>query len=242
MENYYSSTYGDRMADIYDEIQGDRDTKSTVEFLASLATGRVLELGIGTGRVAIPLANKGIELHGIDTSVHMLEQLRAKSGGEKIFSVLGDMETMPVEGCYSLIYAAFGTFFCLPSQDAQIKCFNNVAEHLSKEGVFVIECSIPDFSAFTRNQNVRVSNISMERVIVTSTEHDPVSQRTMTQHLLATQEGIRLLPVYIRYAWPSELDLMAKIAGFELKERWGDWYRSPFTANSTRHISVYGRP
>jgi SAM-dependent methyltransferase len=242
MDNYRPNTYGDSMADIYDQIQGERDAQAAVEFLAAIARhGSVLELGIGTGRVALPLSAQGIRVQGIDASSAMIEHLRAKPGGDKIPVVLGDFSDIPFDECFKLIFVVFGTFFCLTSQESQVHCFRKVAQHLTDDGVFVLEASVPDFSAFTRGQNVRVSTIDLDRVIVTVTQHDPVSQMTATQHVVATQSGIRLMPVYVRYAWPSELDLMAQMAGLELKERWGDWHHNAFTAASTRHISVYGK-
>lgn len=242
MDEYQESTYGDSMADVYDEIQGDRNVQSTVNFLLPYTSSRALELGIGTGRVAIPLAEQGVVVIGIDNSRAMLEQLKRKPGANKVSTILADMADVPVDGSFSLIFAVFGTFFCIGSQEGQVHCFQKVAKHLTEAGVFVLECSMPDFSAFTRNQNVRVGNMSIDRLTITATEHDPVTQRTTTQHLLATPNGIRLMPVCVRYSYPSELDLMAKIAGLELKERYGDWHRNPFTANSIRHISVYGKP
>lgn len=242
MENYTSSTYGDKMADIYDQIQGERDAPDTLDFLIPLAKGKALELGIGTGRVAIPLAQAGIDVFGIDSSLAMIKQLKAKPGGEKISIVQGDMADLSMDSQFPLIFVIFGTFFCLTSQESQIQCFQRVAQHLMDDGVFVIEASVPDFTAFTRNQNVRLSNIGINHVIITSTEHDPVSQKTTTQHLMVTDNGIRLLPVQVRYAYPSEIDLMARLAGLELKERWGDWRRNPFVADSTHHVSVYGWP
>lgn len=242
MDNYQPSTYGDSMADIYDEIQGERDAPAAVAFLAALARqGPALELGIGTGRVALPLSAKGIQIQGIEASSAMIERLRAKPGGQHIPVVLGDFADVPVEGKFSLIFVVFGTFFCLTSQESQVHCFRRVTEQLTSDGLFVLEASVPDFSGFTRSQNVRLSNMELNRVIISATEHDPTSQRTTTQHIVATQQGIRLMPVSVRYAWPSELDLMAQLSGMELKERWGDWERNPFSANSTRHISVYGR-
>jgi len=241
MEGYQPSTYGDQMADIYDEIQ-DHDVSAAVEFLKELGQqGPALELGIGTGRVGLPLAAQGVRVHGIDASPAMLERLRAKPGGANISVVLGDFADFPVEGHFNLIFAVFGTFFCLTSQQSQVNCFRKVAEHLTDSGRFVLEASVPDFSGFTRGQNVRVSKIDLDRVILTVTQHDPVAQLTNTQHIVATRDGISLMPVSVRYAWPSELDLMAQMAGLELKDRWGDWRRNPFTSTSPRHISVYAR-
>lgn len=242
MDNYRPSTYGDQMADIYDQIQGERDAPAAVEFLSRLAKqGPALELGIGTGRLALPLAARGISVHGIEASPAMIAQLRSKPGGDNISVVLGDFEDLPVEGSFRLIFAVFGTFFCLTSQESQVHCFQKVSQHLTDDGLFVLEASVPDFTGFTRNQNVRVSSMELERVIVTVSKHDPVNQRTATQHIVVTPNGTRLMPVYVRYAWPSELDLMAQMAGLVLKERWADWHQTPFTDSSNNHISVYAK-
>lgn len=247
MDNYSPSTYGDRMADVYDRIQGNGDASAAAAFLAELCAqlpdefAPVLELGIGTGRVALPLAARGIEVHGIDASPAMLEQLGAKAGSERINTILGDFADMSLEGRYKIIFAVFGTFFCLPSQEDQIQCLKQVALHLTPDGLFVLQASVPDFSGFVRNQNVRVSSIEMDRVIVTITEHDPVTQRTTTQHIMITEQGIRLMPVCVRYAWPNELDAMAQVAGLVLRERWADWTRAPFGSTSRSHVSVYGK-
>lgn len=242
MKGYDVSTYGEKMANIYDDIQGDRDTNATVEFLAQFTKNNALELGIGTGRVAIPLAQKGIEVFGIDSSKSMLELLIQKDKGKKVKAELGNFAEFSFNRKFSLIYAVFGTFFCLETQELQVQCFRNVFEHLEKKGVFILECSIPDFSAYTRNQNVRLAHMSLGHVIVTTSEHDPVNQRTTSQHVVFTESGIKLLPACVRYAWPSELDLMGQIAGLKLRERWGNWHHSPFSANSLQHVSVYEKP
>lgn len=247
MDNYLPSTYGDRMADVYDQIQGEGDASAAAVFLAELCMqwpdqlGPVLELGIGTGRVALPLAAKGVEVYGIDASSAMLEELHAKPGSKKITGILGDFAEISLNRRFKIIFVVFGTFFCLTSQKAQIQCLKQVAVHLTEDGLFVIQASVPDFSGFIRNQNVRVSSIEIDRVIVTITQHDPVAQKTTTQHIMITEKGIRLMPVHVRYIWPNELDAMAQIAGLELKERWADWDRTPFTSTSRGHVSIYGK-
>jgi SAM-dependent methyltransferase len=242
MEGYRPSTYGDRMADIYDLLQGDRDASSAVAFIAPLASGRpVLELGVGTGRVAIPLAARGVTVHGIDASAAMLDQLRAKPGAENIRLTLGDFAHVEGDRDYAVIFAAFGTFFCLASQEEQVDCFRSAARALSADGVFILEASVPDFSGFVRHQNVRVAELSLDRVTATFTQHDRGAQTTTGQNVMFTESGIRLMPVHVRYAWPSELDLMGRLAGLRLRERWQDWERTPFTNESARHVSVYAK-
>lgn len=240
MEDYDERTYGDRIAGAYDELYSEFDEKS-ISTLAELAQGGpALELGIGTGRIALPLRQKGVEVHGIDASKAMVEKLRAKPGGEDIPVTLGDFGEVAVEGQFSLIYVVFNTFFGLLTQDDQIRCFKNVAQHLSPGGVFLMEVFVPDMSRFTDRQTFRVVAIDENRVRLEASQHDPVNQQVSSRHVHLSEKGVQLYPVKLRYAWPSELDLMARLAGLELRHRWGDWDQSEFTADSGKHISVYG--
>ncbi len=240
MEKYEPSTYGDRIADIYDDLYGDMDPSAAVTLLNELAgQGRVLELAIGTGRVAVPLAQKGIDVSGIDASEAMVERLRAKS--ETIPVTLGDFADVDAEGSFSLVYIVFNTFFGLLTQEDQIRCFENVATHLEPGGRFVIEAFVPDLSRFDRGQRVSVSDIGTDWVKLDLSIHDVANQRVNSQHLIVKGDSITLYPVWVRYAYPPELDLMAKTAGLELEHRWGGWDRSPFTSSSTSHVSVYRR-
>ena len=241
MKGYDATTYGDRIADIYDEhYEGMLDTESTVELLAQLAgKGPVLELAIGTGRVALPLAERGIEVHGIDASESMIERLRAKEGGDRITVTMGDFADVGVEGRFSLVYVVFNSLFALTSQDEQVRCFRNVAEHLEDDGHFVVEVFVPDVTRFDQGQRVSVDRVDVDRVVLETSLHDPVGQRVVTQIIMIGESGNRMVPVHIRYAWPSELDLMARLAGLRLKNRWSGWRREYFTAESVRHVSVY---
>jgi SAM-dependent methyltransferase len=244
MDQYEASTYGDRIAAIYDElIEGKFDTEGAVSFLAELAgTGPVLELGIGTGRVALPLAERGLEVQGIDASEAMVERLRAKPGGDRIAITLKDFVDIDVEGSFSLVFVVFNTIFALLTQDDQVRCFRNVAGHLTPDGVFVIEAFVPDLARFDRyQQRVEAGDLSLDEVRLEVARHDPVNQRIVGQHVVISEKDTRLYPVRLRYAWPSELDLMARLAGLRLRERWGSWRRDPFAESSERHISVYGR-
>ncbi len=242
MKDYVAATCGDRIADIYDELHARLDTQATVSALAGLAGGgRALELGIGTGRIALPLAALGVEVHGIDASQAMVAKLRQKEGGDRIPVTIGDFADVGVEGAFSLIFVVFNTFFGLTSQEDQVGCFRNVAGHLTDDGVFVIEASVPDMTRFVRGQNTQVSQVDTDHVRLDVSLHDPINQRVTSQHVHITESGIKMYPTHIRYAWPSELDLMAQLAGLRLRERWADWDRSPFTANSGKHISVYAR-
>ena len=213
-----------------------------IDFLADLARGaKALELGIGTGRVALPLAAKNVEVHGVDASDSMIAQLRTKPGSDKIIVTKGNFAEVPVEDEYALIYVVFNTFFALSSQEAQVRCFRSVASHLTKTGCFVIEAFVPDVTRFVHGQANWATTVTADRVELDAGQHDPVTQRVMSQRIVITDEGVRLYPVQIRYAWPSELDLMAQLAGLRLRERWGDWRREPLTADSAKHISVYER-
>ena len=243
MEGYGPATYGNRIADTYDELYVETlDTDQAVEALADLAAGGpVLELAIGTGRLALPLAESGLEVHGIDASERMVARLRAKPGGEAIPVTMGDFADVGVEGKYRLIFVAFNTLFGLLTQEAQLGCFANAAEHLADDGVFVIEAFVPDLARFDRGQRGHVNRVDTERVIFDASLHDPVEQRVDSQHVVLTEGGTKLYPVSIRYAFPSELDLMARLAGLQLRDRWGGWKREPFTAESGRHVSVYAR-
>jgi SAM-dependent methyltransferase len=243
MEGYGPSTYGDRIADAYDELYRDAlDTDRAVEALAQLAdSGPVLELAIGTGRLALPLAERGLEVHGIDASERMVTKLRAKPGGDAIPVTMGDFADVAVEVAYTLIFIAFNTLFALLTQEDQVRCFANAGKHLTDGGVFVVEAFMPDLARFDRGQRTHVHRVDSDRVMFDTSRHDPVEQRVDSQHVVITEGETKLYPVSIRYAFPSELDLMARLAGLELRERWGSWKREPFTADSGRHVSVYAR-
>jgi SAM-dependent methyltransferase len=244
MSEYDASTYGDRVAEVYDQGRRvvSRNTEATVEFLAARAgRGPILELGIGTGRVALPLQERGIEVHGIDASRAMVAKLRAKPGGERLPVVIGDFAEVPIEGHFSLVFVVFNTFFGLLSQEDQIRCFSGVARHLTVDGAFVIEAFVPDPSRFDRRQRVAALDVDADAVELEVSVHDPVQQKILSQHVVCSDEGVRLYPVQVRYAWPSELDLMARLAGLRLQARHGGWGGEPFTATSMNHVSVYER-
>jgi SAM-dependent methyltransferase len=244
MDGFRPETYGDRIADVYDALMVDLpDPADCVDRLAELAgPGPALELGIGTGRVALPLAARGVEVHGIDASPAMVERLRAKAGGEAIpvtFGDFADVPVEPVEGGYPLVYVVFNTFFALLTQEDQLRCFAGVARHLAPGGAFALQGFVPDLTLYTGGQSVRATHLGLDHVRLDVARHDPVAQRVDFQHLLLTGDGIRLLPGALRYAWPAELDLMARLAGLRVRERWGGWRREPFGAASCLHVSVY---
>ena len=241
MDTYTVSTYGERIAEFYDERHQPLE-EAGVRLLAELAgRGRALELGVGTGRVALPLAARGVEVHGIDASPAMVERMRAKPGGDSVEVILGDFEAVGAEGEFALVYVVFNTFFALLSQEAQVRCFQNVARRLAPGGVFLIEAFVPDIARYTGGQVVNATEVTAERAILDISRHDRARQYVTAQQVVLTDGRVRLFPVQLRYAWPSELDLMARLAGLALRERWGGWHRTPFTAESKQHVSVYGR-
>ncbi|MGH8906523.1 MAG: class I SAM-dependent DNA methyltransferase [Egibacteraceae bacterium] len=232
--------YGDAWAPVYDRFHDPKlDTETAVEALARLAgEGRVLEFGIGTGRLALPLAARGLEVHGIDASQAMVARLRAKPGGGHIPVVIGDFAQARAEGRFDLVLLAFNTLFNLPSQDAQCRCFANAAGHLTRRGAFVVEAFVPDLRRFHDDQSVRAEEIDDQNVVLEVARHDPVNQQVVSARVMI-DDGVQTRLVKIRYAWPSEIDLMARLAGLGLAERWGGWSGEPFTRESPTHISVY---
>jgi SAM-dependent methyltransferase len=243
MAEYAPSIYGDRIARVYDtrpEIP--RNTDETVEFLAGLAgNGRALELGIGTGRIALPLAAHGVRIAGIDASQAMVRQLRAKPGGKAIEVTIGDFADVKVRGQYALVFVVFNTFFALTTQDAQLRCFERVARRLARGGAFVIEAFVPDLGRFDRGQRVSAIHVGTDSAMLDASELSLTEQRIRAVHVDITEKGTRIFPVVLRFAFPAELDLMARIAGLRLRERYAGWKREPFTGDSLRHVSVYER-
>ena len=244
MEEFQASTYGDRIADVYDELHASQRSLENivpvVDTLAELAgRGPVLELGVGTGRIAIPLAERGVEVHGVDASEAMLNKLRRKLGGATIQTTVADFVDLELGRQFSLIYVIFNTIFAPLTQEAQVRCFRNVARHLTDGGVFLIEAFVPDIGRFQGGQSLRTGTVGTDVISIDVSQNDPVEQIVTASHLYITERGIRLFPVKFRYAWPSELDLMARLAGLGLRHRSSDWRGSPFTASSSQHVSVY---
>jgi SAM-dependent methyltransferase len=235
-------SFGADVAQMYRDVQRG-DERAAVAFLAHLAgPGPALELAIGTGRIALPLAARGIRVDGVDISLAMVDQLRAKPGGDQLSVTIGDFADVPVPGTYRLIFVVWNTLFNLLTQDDQVPCFENVATHLTDDGAFVVEAFVPAFLYRLRNnQYVEAEAIAVDEVQLDVLRHDAATQRLEESHVSLSRAGVRLHPVVQRYAWPSELDLMARLAGLRLKGRWGGWDREPFTASSSAHVSVYGR-
>ena len=216
MNDYDAATYSDRIAEVYDRrgALSSPETEQTVAFLAALAgAGPVLELGIGTGRVAVPLAQRGLAVAGIDTSEAMVAPLRAKPGGEAIPVTMGSFAEMWPTGPFRLIYVVFNTFFGLLTQEEQVRCFAEVGGHLTADGVFVLEAFVPDLTRFTHGQATHTSHIDSWPVLLDASRHDPLGQRVITQHVVIGEEGVRLYPVQIWYAWPPSDCGSARVAG-----------------------------
>jgi SAM-dependent methyltransferase len=244
VDAYGPETFGEHMADVYDTWYGtrlaDATTEQAVAVLADLAGGgSVLELAIGTGRVALPLAARGLSVHGIDASPAMIAKLRAKPGGDAIPVTIGNFADVGVVGAFDVIFVVFNTLFNLTRQDDQVRCFQNVAHHLTARGVFVVEAFVPDIAGLASGQSARTVHVTADSTILETSLHDPITQVVQYQYIMLTQDGVQLYPVPMRYAWPSELDLMARLAGLALRHRWAGWDRSPFTASSAKHVSVY---
>jgi SAM-dependent methyltransferase len=241
VDEYIAATYGEHLADVYDQWFGAYE-EAAIERLTELAQGGpALELGIGTGRIALPLAAKGIEVHGIDAAPAMIAKLRARPGGDSIAVTMGNFADVEVEGQFPFVFIVFNTFFALLTQEEQVRCFRNVAGRLTESGTFLIEAFVPDVTRFRGGQNVRAYTVTNERVQLQVAQHDPVRQRMMTQNIVFTNQGMRLYPVEVRYAWPAELDLMAQLVGLRLRTRWSNWKREEFNSTSEKHISVYER-
>jgi len=234
-------SFGEDVAAAYDNGAIRGDEVDTVAFLERLAgDGPVLELAIGTGRIGLPLAARGVRVDGIELSPAMAARLRAKPGGDRIRVTIGDFADVAVPDTYQLIFVVFNTFFNLLSQDEQVRCFQNVAAHLADDGSFVIEAFVPGFLYRLRSdQYVDAEAVEVGEVRLDVGRHDRVAQLLDESHVSLSNAGVRVFPIVTRYAWPSELDLMARIAGLHLSERWGGWNNEPFTATSERHVSVY---
>ena len=229
--------FGEAVAARYDggPMFSDEVVGPTVDVLAELAgDGSALELGIGTGRIALPLAQRGVPVHGIDLSQAMVARLREKPRSAEIGTTIGDFATTRVDETFRLVYLVFNTIMNLTTQDAQVACFENAARHLEPGGSFVVEVMVPDLRRLPPGERYVVFDVEVGHVGVD--EYDVVEQGLVSHHYTD-----RLASVPFRYAWPAELALMARIAGLALRERWADWDRSPFTSESRKHVSVWER-
>lgn len=237
--------FGERVAERYDESSADMFDPAVVgpvvDFLAELAGGgAALELGIGTGRIALPLARRGVRVHGIDLSEAMVARLRAKPGAERIGVTIGDFATTTVAGTFSVAYLVFNTIMNLTTQDEQVACFENVAAHLEPGGCFVIEVGVPGLQRLPPGETFQPFAVGATRLGFD--EYDVVSQGLVSHHYRVVDGRLEVNAVPFRYVWPSELDLMARLAGLRLRERWSGWRREPFTSESRKHVSVWEKP
>ncbi|MES5818778.1 class I SAM-dependent methyltransferase [Streptomyces sp. RG80] len=237
--------FGEHIAATYDDPASEMFQSDAIDpavaFLAELAgAGRALELGIGTGRIALPLAARGVPVHGIDLSRAMVERLRAKPGGETIGVSIGDFATTEVDGTFSLAYLVFNTIMNLTTQEAQVACFRNVAAHLAPGGVFVIEVMVPELRKLPPGQNAVPFHVGASRLGFDT--YDVATQSMSSHHVKIVDGHGEYTEIPFRYVWPAELDLMAQLAGLRPRERWEGWAREPFTSESGRHVSVWEKP
>jgi SAM-dependent methyltransferase len=237
--------FDERVAARYDDSEAEMFEAEVIDpvvevFVELAGSGRALELGIGTGRIALPLAQRGVSVHGIDLSKAMVARLRAKRDGEDIGVTIGDFATTTVDGSFSLAYLVFNTIMNLTTQAAQVACFRNAAAHLEPGGCFVIEVTIPDLRRLPPGETFHVFNASENHWEID--EYEVATQGLRSHHFETVDGTVERLSIPFRYAWPSELDLMAQLAGMRLRSRWGGWKREPFTSESTKHVSVWEKP
>ena len=235
------TSFGYEVSERYDG-EGRGDEAETVAFLARLAgQADALEFAVGTGRIALPLRAAGVRVDGIELSPDMVDRMREKPGGDAIKVTMGDMSRATTGRRYGLVYLVYNTIGNLITQEDQVRCFENVARHLDHDGVFVLECAVPVAPARPRHQFVDVERIAMDSVTLEVCQYDPVTQVLDKNHVRIGADGIILLPISLRQAYPAEFDLMARIAGLRLRDRWGGWNGELYTASSWRHVSVYER-
>jgi len=245
VSEYDIETYGATWAPYYDELY--TDVEPEVRFLRPFAgtPPRALELAIGSGRIGLPLSQAGVEMTGVDISDDMIALLRTKPGGDGIEILKGDFADVPVDSTFPLVYLAFNTLFALLDQQRQVECFLNTARALEAGGRFVLDAFVPDLKRFDDHQ----TRMAVESITSNETHayelsiHDPVGQMVTSHHVRRFDDGSTVvLPVTVRYAWPAEMDLMARVAGLELEDRFGWYDRRPFTEQSGQHVSVYRKP
>jgi SAM-dependent methyltransferase len=237
--------FDERVAARYDESSAEMFAAAAVDpvvdFLVALAgSGRALELGVGTGRIALPLARRGVPVHGIDMSEAMVARLRSKPGGDAIGVTVGDFATTRVDGSFSLAYLVYNSISNLTTQAAQVACFRNVAAHLEPGGCFVIEVGVPGLQRLAPGETFLAFRVTDDRWGFD--EYDVANQGMISHHLSIVDGRVERLSVPFRYTWPAELDLMAQLAGMGLRERWTGWRREPFTSESRAHVSVWQKP
>jgi len=231
--------FGRQWADGYDG-PGNPDPSAAAEFLAGLAGGGpALELAIGSGRVALPLAERGVPVEGIEASPEMVELMRTKPGGDRIPVVIGDMADVAAPGPYPLVYLVYNTLFNLTGEGRQEDCFRNVARVLAPGGAFVIEAYVPDPADFDRDEQLQVRSVTEDEVTMRVHRYDRVAQTFLRQTITFTDGRVELKPFGMHYRWPEQLDELAAAVGLRLEDRYAGWQREPFGPDSREHISVY---
>ena len=238
--------YDEAVASRYEELSASmfapEEVDPAVDFLAGLAwDGRVLELGIGTGRLALPLSHRGFRVHGIDRSPAMVRRLRQKAGADAIDVTIGDFASTRLGERFSVVYLAYGTIQYLTTQEGQAACFRTAAEHLEPSGSFVIEVDVPPLQRLPVGETVVPLSVTPSHLGFD--EIDIATQQFTSRHFFVADDGrTEVVSMPFRYVWPAELDLMARLAGLDCRERWADWTREPFTGDSCSHVSVWGKP
>lgn len=236
------TSFGYDVSQRYDAVDTRGDETETVAFLARLANGRdALEFAIGTGRIALPLTQAGVRVDGIEMSQHMVDRMREKPGGDAVRVTIGDMANATTGRAYGLVYLVYNTIGNVLTQDGQVLCFENAARHLADDGVFVLECRIPSASTRANRQLIEAGKVAVDHVVLDVCRYDPVAQILDENHVRVGPDGIAVDPISLRLAWPPEFDLMARIAGLGLRDRFGGWHGEPYAASSWRHVSVYVR-
>jgi SAM-dependent methyltransferase len=240
-DGYFNEHVAERYDERYAHLSDPAVVDPIVAFLADLARdGAALELGIGTGRIALPLAQRGVPVHGIDLSEAMVARLRAKPGAEQIGLTIGDFATMTVDATFSVAYLVANTIMNLTTQDEQVACFRNAAAHLEPGGCFVIEVLVPGLRRLPPGETFQPFDVSPTHLGFD--EYDVARQGLVSHHYWIADDRVEVFSPPFRYVWPSELDLMARLVGMTLRERWSGWKREPFTSDSTKHVSVWEKP
>jgi SAM-dependent methyltransferase len=240
-DGFFDETVAARYDELLAEMFEPQVVDPAVDFLAELAgDGSALEFGVGTGRIALPLAQRGVPVQGIELSRAMVARLQAKPGAEKVAVAIGDLATRRLDGEFSLVYLVFNTIMNLTTQELQVACFENAAAHLRQGGCFVIEVGVPDLQRLPPGETFRPFHVSERRLGFD--EYDIRRQGLVSHHYEVVDGAFERSSTPFRYVWPSELDLMARLAGLRLRERWSDWNREPFTSDSRKHVSVWEKP
>ena len=245
MPEFDSRSYGKAVARSFDMLYPEvpKDDPMVQALAGWAGHGQALELGIGTGRVAIPLALRGVRVDGIDVSAEMLTRLRSKAGKAPVHAHLGDMADFHLSRTYPLIYVVFNTFFQLANAEGQANCFAAAARHLEPGGLFVLQVFFPDLTRYHHGQSTMTHNVSPDSVELGCSRLDPATQTIRSHHVLLSKGGVKMTPIEMRYVWPNEMDLMARCAGLRLKGRWGGWEQEPFTADTRgMYVVAYEKP